>query len=112
MPFIDTPKDTSAHWLGIFEKVLEREIKEETGLSIKNIRYVSSLVFMRGNGYSTVVVSLCGEHASGEVKLAKDELVDYAWVTLAEAKKYDLIENIYEQIEKVDATRTLVGRKS
>jgi len=33
--FISTPKDTSAHWLGIFEKVLEREIKEETGLEIK-----------------------------------------------------------------------------
>jgi len=105
--FISTPKDTSAHWLGIFEKVLEREIKEETGLAIKNIGYVSSLVFLRGNGYSTVVVSLQGEHTSGEVKLAKDELVDYAWVTLAEAKNYDLIENIYEQIEKVDSQRKL-----
>ena len=31
-----------------------------------------------------------------------DELVDYAWVTLEEIKNYDLIENIYEQIEKVD----------
>ncbi len=100
--FVNNPKDTSDHWLDIFEKVVEREIFEETGLKIKNIGYVSNLAFIRPNGFSTVIISLHGEHAEGEVILNKDELVDYAWVTLEEAKSYDLIENIYEQIEKVD----------
>lgn len=100
--FIHTPKDTKDHWFDIFEKTLAREILEETNLHIKNIGYVSSLALIRPNGFSTIIVSMHAEYASGEVKLQQDELVEYAWVTLAEAKEYDLIENIYEQIEKVD----------
>jgi 8-oxo-dGTP pyrophosphatase MutT (NUDIX family) len=99
--FIDKPKNTKDHWFDIFEKVLEREIFEETGIKIKNIGYVSNLALIRPNGFSTIIVSLFGEHDDGEVKLNKDELADYSWVNLEEAKKYDLIENIYEQIEKV-----------
>ena len=79
-----------------------KEIKEETSLEINNIGYVSSLVFMRPNGFSTIVVSLHAEYESGEVTLNQDELNDYAWVDLEQAKKYNLIENIYEQIEKVE----------
>ncbi|RJQ17197.1 NUDIX domain-containing protein [Candidatus Woesearchaeota archaeon] len=101
--FIDTPKDTADHWLNIFEKVLAREVLEETGLQVKNTGYVSSLVFLRPNGFSTIIVSLYADYASGNIQLNNDELVDYAWVSLEEAKNYDLIENIYEQIEKVNS---------
>lgn len=100
--FINTPKDTNDHWLDIFEKTLKKEILEETSLQIKVIDYVASLVFIRPNGFSTVIVNLLADHESGEVKLHQEELIDYAWVSLEEAKKYDLIENIYEQLEKVD----------
>ncbi|MFA5953638.1 MAG: NUDIX domain-containing protein [Candidatus Pacearchaeota archaeon] len=99
--FIETPKDTSYHWLNIFERVLIREIKEETNLEIQNIGYVSNLAFIRPNGFSTIIISLFAEHKSGEVKLDEDELIEHAWVTLEEIKNYDLIENIFEQIEKV-----------
>ena len=68
---------------------------------IKNIGYVSNLALIRPNGFSTIIVSLCADHESGEVMLNKDELSDHAWVSLEEAKDYDLIENIYEQLEKV-----------
>jgi 8-oxo-dGTP pyrophosphatase MutT (NUDIX family) len=101
--FINTPKDTSDHWLDIFEKTLVKEIAEETGLKIKNIGYVSNLVFIRPNGFSTIIVSLHAEHDEGEVKLDQEELVEHAWVNLEEAKNYDLIENIFEQIEKVES---------
>jgi len=100
--FINDPKDTSSHWLNIFEKVLRREILEETGIKIKNIGYVSNLAFIRPNGFSTIIISLYADHDGGEVILNKEELVDYAWVTLEEAKEYDLIENIHEQIEQVE----------
>ena len=102
--FIHTQKDTNSHWFDVFEKALAREITEETGLSIKDIGYVSNLAFIHPNGFSTVIISLSAHHASGEVTLDETELVDHAWVTLEEAKQYDLIENIYEQIAKVDAT--------
>jgi len=99
--FVNTPKDTTDHWLDVFEKALRKEILEETGLKIRNIGYVSNLALIRPNGFSTLIVSLFGEHDSGDVKL-NDELVDFKWVSLEEAKDFDLIENIYEQIEKVD----------
>ncbi len=100
--FINTKKDTSDHWLDIFEKTLKKEIKEETGLTIKPTDYIASLVFIRPNGFSTVIVNLLAEYESGELKLQQSELVDAAWVTLEEAKNYDLIENIYDQLEKAD----------
>ena len=75
---------------------------EETDLKIKNIGYVSNLAFIRPNGFSTLIISLYAEHDEGDVKLATDELVDYNWVTSKEAKNYDLIANIHEQIQKVD----------
>jgi 8-oxo-dGTP pyrophosphatase MutT (NUDIX family) len=100
--FINTPKDTKDHWLDIFEKTLKKEILEETNLKIKNIGYVSSLVFIRPNGFSTIIVSLYADYDSGNIQLSNEELVDYSWVGLEEAKEYDLIENIYEQISAVD----------
>lgn len=105
--FVHLPKDTKDHWFDVFEKVLAREIKEETGLEIMNIGYVSNLALLRANGFSTVIVSLCADFAGGEVRLNEEELVDYAWVTLEEARGYDLIENIYEQIEKVEKALNL-----
>lgn len=100
--FVNDPKDTSDHWLNVFEKTLQREIIEETTLKIKNIGYVSNLAFIRPNGFSTLIISLYAEHDEGEVKLNQDELVDYKWVTIEEARDYDLIANIHEQMQKVD----------
>lgn len=98
--FIKTPKDTSDHWLNIFEKVLQREIAEETGLKIKNPGYCSNLALIRPNGFSTIIVSLFAEQDEGEVQLNENELVAYKWVNVEEAKEHDLIENIWEQIKK------------
>lgn len=107
--FVNTEKDTHDHWFDIFEKVLKKELKEETNLEIRNIGYVSNLALIRPNGFSTIIVSLYADYSSGEVLLADDELIDYAWVSLTEAKKYDLIENIYEQLEKV---QKIISRRS
>jgi 8-oxo-dGTP pyrophosphatase MutT (NUDIX family) len=101
--FLSWNKDTKDHWLSIFEKILKKEILEECNIEIKNIGYVSSLALIRPNGYTGIIVSLYADYESGDVKLMlPDELVDHAWVTLEEAKDYDLIENIYEQLEKVE----------
>ncbi len=100
--FINSPKDTSDHWLDILEKTLKKEILEETGLQIKVLGYIASLALIRPNGFSTVIINMLAEHQSGDIILATHELSDAAWVTLEEAKSYDLIENIYEQLEKVD----------
>jgi 8-oxo-dGTP pyrophosphatase MutT (NUDIX family) len=94
--------DTAAgQWYNVCERLLKREVMEETGLKIKNIKYLTSLVFKRPDNIPVVVLSLFADHDEGEVRLCKD-LTEYAWVTLEEAKKYDLIDGIYEEIEMLD----------
>lgn len=95
------PKDTSSHWYNVLEDLLKREVEEETALKIKNIRYLTSLVFIRPDGIPTITISLFADYDSGDVKLCP-ELTDYAWVTLEEAKNYDLIEGIYEELEMLN----------
>ncbi len=95
------PKDTNAHWYNIFESLLKREVMEETGLKIKNIGYVTSLSYIREDGIPTLIVSLFADHDGGEVELC-NALTEHAWVTLEEARNYELIEGIYEELEMLD----------
>ncbi len=95
------PKDTGHHWYNVFEAALRREIEEEVGLSVSNIRYLTSMAFFRSDGIPTIIVSLYADHASGEVSLCP-ALTEYRWVTLKEAKDYNLIEGIYEELVMLD----------
>lgn len=97
----EKPKDTSQHWYNILEKVARREVLEETGLEIKNIKYLTSMTFIRPDGVPGLIVSLFADYASGDVNLS-DELDEHAWVSLEEAKNYPLIEGIYEELEMFD----------
>jgi len=106
--YTSRPKDTTDHWYNVFENVLIREVKEETNLEIENLRYLTSLSYLRSDNIPTIIVSLYADYKSGEIKLP-EELTDYKWVTLEDAKKYDLIEGIYEELEMLD--KILKGKK-
>jgi len=94
--------DTSAgQWYNICEDIVRRETLEEVGLTIKNLQYVTSLVFIRPDNIPTLVISLSADYDSGEVSLCED-LTEFAWVSLEEAKNYDLIDGIFEEIEMLD----------
>jgi len=105
----DRKQDTDAgQWYNIVEDVLRREAKEEVGLEIGKINYLASLVFIRPDGVPTLVLSMFANHKNGEVKLGEG-LTEYSWVNLEEAKKYQLIPGIYEEIEMLD--KHLKGEK-
>jgi 8-oxo-dGTP pyrophosphatase MutT (NUDIX family) len=91
-------KDKEGQWYNIFENVVKREILEEVGLVVKNISYLTNLAFMRPDGIPTVVISLYCDYDYGEIRL-NEELSEYVWVDLEEAKNYDLIEGIYSELE-------------
>ena len=88
-------------WYNLVDWVLRKEVKEEVGLEIEKPVYLCDLVFVRPDGYPVVTLSYFAHHKSGDVELCKD-LTEHAWVTLEEAKKYDLIEGIYEELEMLD----------
>jgi 8-oxo-dGTP pyrophosphatase MutT (NUDIX family) len=100
-------KDTSSHWYNILENVLRREVMEETGLEIQNIGYVTSLVYIRPDEIPCMIISLWAEPKTTDLKLCK-ALTDFAWVNLEEAKNYDLIEGIYEELEILDKKPKIV----
>jgi len=94
-------KDTNAHWYNVLENLLKREIKEEVGLEIKNIGYVTSLVYIRPDEIPCLIISLYAEPEQGEIELC-NALTEYKWVDINEAKEYDLIEGIYEELVILD----------
>jgi len=92
------------------EKVLKREVFEEVGIKIKNIEYVTSLATVHSDGNPSLVISCMADYESGKIKLQKEEAEEFAWVDLDEAKKYDLLDGIYDELIMV--SRKLNGEKT
>jgi 8-oxo-dGTP pyrophosphatase MutT (NUDIX family) len=103
--YVNLPKDTKDYWYNVLEQVLRREVKEETGLEIQNIEYVTSLATIHADGAPSLVISCMADWESGEVVLQESETDQFAWVSLEEAKDHDLIGGIYEELEMADARR-------
>tara|TARA_Y100000296_G_scaffold85265_1_gene120710 strand:+ start:1799 stop:2296 length:498 start_codon:yes stop_codon:yes gene_type:complete len=101
LDYVLREKDTGSHWYNIFEELVRREVKEEVGLDIKNIGYVTSMVYIRSDKIPTIIVSLYAEPIGETIGLCP-ALTEYKWVSLEESKNYDLIEGIYEELEILD----------
>ena len=88
-------------WYRVIENGLKREVREEVNLEIEKPQYLLDLTFIRPDGIPVLVLNYFAKYKSGEVKLDADS-IDYKWVTLEEAKSYDIIDGIWEEIEMVD----------
>lgn len=88
-------------WYNVVDWVLRKEVREEAGLEIATPRYVCDVVFVRPDGYPVVTLSYVAPYAGGEVALCKD-LTEHAWVTVEEAKNFDLIEGIWDELVMAD----------
>jgi len=108
--YIKLPKDTEHYWYNVLEKVLRREVKEEVGINIQNIEYVTSLATIHDDGNPSLVISCLADYSSGKIKLQKEETEKVAWVTLKEAKKYNLIDGIYDELVMAENQRR--GKKT
>lgn len=108
--FINLPKKTSNYWYNVLENTLKREVSEEVGVEIQNIEYVTSLATIHNNGNASLVISCLADYQAGEVQLQKDETDEFVWVDIVEAKNYNLIDGIYDEL--VMADNQLKGKKS
>lgn len=108
--FTNSPKETADYWYNVLEKALRREVKEECGVEIQNIEYVTSLATVHSDGSPSLVISCMADYKSGEITLQTEETDEYAWASLEEAKEYDLIDGIYDELLMAD--KKLKGEKS
>ena len=95
------PKDIGDFWYNVVKDVVVREVDEEVGLKVKNIRYLTTLAYVRSDGIPSLILSMYADWDSGDVKLCP-YLIEYKWVTLAEAKDYGLISGIYGELKMLD----------
>ncbi|MFH1161848.1 MAG: NUDIX domain-containing protein [Candidatus Jorgensenbacteria bacterium] len=88
-------------WYDIVAYVLKKEVREEAGIEVKDIRYLTDMTFIRPDGIPVLVLSYWCRYESGEVKVGKD-MVDFAWITPEEGKRYQIIPGILDEIVAVD----------
>jgi 8-oxo-dGTP diphosphatase len=108
--YLALPKDTENYWYNVLEQTLRREVKEEVGIDIANIEYVTSLATVHADGSPSLVISCMADYVSGEIKLQVEENDQFAWVGLEEAKGQQLIDGIYDELAMVENKRK--GKKS
>lgn len=105
--YIDTPTATekAPQWYGALEKSMKREMREEVGLEIGKCELLTDLTFIREDGIPVICFSYFTPYVSGDVTWDQDpngDTTDAKWVTLEEAKNYDLIDGIWGEIKEVE----------
>jgi 8-oxo-dGTP diphosphatase len=108
--YLKLPKDTEYYWYNVLEQTLRREIKEEVGIDIGNIEYLTSLATIHADGSPSLVISCTADYVKGKIKLKQDESDQYAWVDLKEAKNHQLLDGIYDELVMAENQRK--GRHS
>lgn len=101
--YVNLPKSTpnDPQWYNVMEVALKREVREEVNLEIGKAEYLLDLAFVRHDGVPAICLSYFAPYSSGDVVLSHED-EDFAWVTFEEAKKYNLIEGIIDEIGMVD----------
>ncbi|MCX6813149.1 MAG: NUDIX domain-containing protein [Candidatus Azambacteria bacterium] len=99
--YINLPKTTSEHWYFALENSLRREIKEEAGIEVGELKYLCDMTFIRPDNIPVIILSFYAPYQSGDIKL-DGESVNHAWATFEELKNHDLIEGIANEIKMVE----------
>ncbi|MDO8565184.1 MAG: NUDIX hydrolase [bacterium] len=105
--YINTPRSEHGEnlWYGVLEKSLKREVKEETGLDIGKPEILTDLTFIRADGIPVFCLVCFAPYIGGEARIDLDpegDTIDFAWVTLEQAKGYNLIGGIWDEIRQID----------
>ncbi len=100
--FVDLPPTHPGQWYHALENALVREVREEVDVTVDDVTFLVDIVTIRDDGSLSLILSYFARYVSGEVSL-NDESSDFAWVSAHEARAYDLIPGIAEELVEVDA---------
>lgn len=126
--YLKLPKDTEHYWYNVLERTLRREVKEEVGIDIDNIEYVTSLATIHSDlpaprpGKYFVYVILCGDQSMyiGQTKDLQKRWSEHLQETAAEHTQknkptkivhYEEYKSRYEAVQREKALKTGFGRK-
>ena len=98
--YTNTKPNKDGLWYFAVVNALKREIKEEVNLEVDNIEYLLDIAFINKDT-PTIILSFFCEYKGGEVVLDEDS-TEYKWIKAEEAKSYDLIDGIADEILMVD----------
>lgn len=96
--YLELKKDTKFYWYNVLERTLKREVKEEVGIDITNIEYITSLATVHEDGSPSIVISCIADYISGKIVLQEDESDNFAWINSEESKNYEMLDGIYEEL--------------
>lgn len=81
------------------EKLLQRELFEEAGVTMKGkIYFINDVAFIRPDEIPVVSVKFAAKYDQGEVVVEKGAFSDFAWVNEDEVEQYKCIDGIHEEI--------------
>lgn len=86
-------------WEGMLEMLVKREAKEESGLEVTDPKYIDSVIYLRPDNIPVVCCKFAVKYKKGKVKFSP-EFDDFVWVDDIEARKYQCIQGIPEEIAK------------
>src|SRR3990167_11524811 len=79
--YVNTKPTTKNNiWYFALAESLRREIKEEVGVEIGEIKYLLDLAFIRPDNIPVLTLSFYAPWKKGKVKL-NSESIDFAWIT-------------------------------
>ncbi len=94
--FIGTPTEVNNQWYHTLENCVRREVREEVGLEVDNIKYLCNIAIPR-----CVIISFTADYKSGFVQLQKDECIEYSWIGKDDLDKYDFIDGLVDELRMV-----------
>lgn len=83
------------------EEALNRELKEETGLSAKIIRPLQTWSFFRGDDTQIVGITFLCKADSDIVQLSSEHDA-FSWTTFDELDQYRMVPSVLDDIKKLD----------
>ncbi|HSI20257.1 MAG TPA: NUDIX domain-containing protein [Verrucomicrobiae bacterium] len=84
---------------GAIEKLLEREVMEEAGVTISaGLTYLNSVAYIRPDGIPSILIKFAATYAGGEVSLEEGAFTDFAWANAEEAKGLPCIAGIADEV--------------
>lgn len=79
---------------------LKREVKEEVGLDIEDVKeFINDYTFVRPDGHNVIGFTFLVTATSDSVKLGED-LDDFKWILPEELEECDCIEGVKKDIKK------------